>query len=102
MQCPLVYLFGVLFSGVTLDPFTAEFFQQANGQSNRDWNITALTNAIHLGLDCNNAHVQPNGKYHYHGTPTALLEALDTNRIIKPFTLLQNALAMPQSKRFYR
>ncbi|MGA1030225.1 MAG: YHYH protein [Flavobacteriaceae bacterium] len=73
------YQFGVLFSGVTLDPFTAEFFQQANGQSNRDWNITALTNAIHLGLDCNNAHVQPNGKYHYHGTPTALLEALDTN-----------------------
>ena len=24
-----------------------------------------------LGLDCNNAHVQPTGQYHYHGLPNA-------------------------------
>ena len=44
------YTFGVLFSGVTIDPFTAEFFIE-NGQQNRDWNITTLTNAVNLGLD---------------------------------------------------
>lgn len=72
------YTFGVLFSGVTIDPFTAEFFIQENGQQNRDWNITTLTNAVNLGLDCNNGHVQPTGKYHYHGTPSAYLQNLDT------------------------
>lgn len=72
------YTFGVLFSGVTIDPFTAEFFIQENGQQNRDWNITTLTNEVNLGLDCNNGHVQPTGKYHYHGTPSAYLQNLDT------------------------
>ena len=71
------YTFGVLYSGVSLDPYTAEFFITSNGQSNRDWNITALTQTFNLGLDCNNGHVQPTGKYHYHGTPSAMLTALD-------------------------
>lgn len=69
------YDFGVLFSGVAMDPFTAEFFTN-NGQKNRSWNETALTNAINLGTDCNNAHVQPTGQYHYHGKPNAFIEAL--------------------------
>ena len=30
-----------------------------------------------LGLDCNNAHVQPQGSYHYHGPPTLYLESLN-------------------------
>ena len=29
-----------------------------------------------LGLDDNNAHVQPNGAYHYHGLPTGILQRL--------------------------
>ena len=29
---------------------------------------------VNLGLDCNNAHVQPTGKYHYHGSPTLYLQ----------------------------
>ncbi len=62
-----------LFSGVTIDPFTAEFFITSNGNINREWNITTLTSTEDLGLDCNNAHVQPSGKYHYHGTPTGYL-----------------------------
>ena len=28
-----------------------------------------------LGLDTNNAHVQPNGMYHYHGIPSGLLKS---------------------------
>ena len=34
---------------------------------------------INLGLDCNNAHVQPSGKYHYHGPPTLYLESVSAN-----------------------
>ncbi len=64
------YEFGVLFSGVSIDPFTAEFFIGSGG-TNMEWNITTLTTTVNLGLDCNNAHVQPTGKYHYHGTPSA-------------------------------
>ena len=70
------YEIGILFSGVALNPYTAEFFQGSNGQTNTSWNITTLTSAANLGLDCNNAHVQPTGKYHYHGTPTAMLEEM--------------------------
>ena len=71
------YEFGVLFSGVTMDPYTAEFFQTASGGTNRSWNITTLTSSVNLGLDCNNAHVQPTGKYHYHGTPSAFISDLN-------------------------
>lgn len=76
--------FGILFSGVELDPFTGEFFVGAQGV-NRNWNLTTLTNSVNLGLDCNNAHVQPNGKYHYHGTPSAFLDQLnfDGTQMIK-------------------
>lgn len=70
---------GVLFSGVSIDPFTAEFFIGPTGAMNREWNITTLTSTVNLGLDCNNAHVQPTGKYHYHGTPSAYLEDLDVD-----------------------
>lgn len=70
---------GVLFSGVSIDPFTAEFFTSPTGAMNREWNITTLTSTANLGLDCNNAHVQPTGKYHYHGTPSAYLADLESD-----------------------
>lgn len=73
------YDIGVLFSGVSIDPFTAEYFRTSTGGFNRDWNITTLTSTVDLGLDCNNAHVQPTGKYHYHGTPSAYTEDLDSD-----------------------
>ena len=75
---------GILFSGVELDPFTGEFFMGKKG-ANREWNITTLTTTVDLGLDCNNAHVQPSGKYHYHGTPNAYLDELgvDGTEMIK-------------------
>ncbi|MEM6628372.1 MAG: YHYH protein [Bacteroidota bacterium] len=73
------YISGVLFSGVTTEPYTAEFFRTSTGGMNREWNITTLTSAVNLGLDCNNAHVQPTGKYHYHGTPSALIDELGVN-----------------------
>lgn len=71
------YKFGVLFSGVVVDPVAAEFFQNpSTGEENKDWNESALSSSIDLGTDCNNAHVQPDGTYHYHGTPSAFVSDL--------------------------
>ena len=46
------------------------------GDREADWNYEAMSGAVLLGLDENNAHVQPNGSYHYHGLPTGLLKNL--------------------------
>lgn len=62
--------FGVAVNGVPFDPFTAEFWQ-----GDRRWNYDAIAGFVDLGLDENNAHVQPGGKYHYHGWPKGLIRA---------------------------
>mgnify|MGYP001156266950 CR=1 FL=1 len=72
------YSFGVLLNGVELDPVAAEPFPHEGINSpnaNWEWNLEALN--VNLGLDCTNAHVQPTGKYHYHGTPTSYVEHLN-------------------------
>jgi hypothetical protein len=71
------YAFGILLNGIELDPVAAEPFPHEGIMSpdlNWEWNLEAYN--INLGLDCNNAHVQPTGKYHYHGSPTLFLENL--------------------------
>ena len=68
------YSFGILLNGVELDPIAAEPFpheKPISPSANWHWNLEALN--VNLGLDTNNAHVQPSGKYHYHGTPTGYL-----------------------------
>lgn len=71
------YSFGVLLNGIELDPVAAEPFPHQGIMSpnvNWEWNLEALN--VNLGLDCNNAHVQPSGKYHYHGLPSLYLQNL--------------------------
>lgn len=63
------HLFGVAINGVPFDPGTAEFW---NRDPMSGWNYDALSGRIDLGLDTSNAHVQPNGAYHYHGVPMEL------------------------------
>lgn len=63
-------LFGVARNGIPFDPGTAEFYQNEPASG---WNYEALSGRIDLGLDVQNAHVQPDGSYHYHGLPAALL-----------------------------
>jgi YHYH protein len=63
--------FGVAINGIPFDPGAAEWW---HGNRNSGWQYEAM--AIGLGMDRNNAHVQPNGSYHYHGIPTGLLEKL--------------------------
>ena len=65
------YVNGVLFSGVGVEVYTAERFTGFTGQTNTAWTRTGLQSMEDLGLDCNNAHVQPTGQYHYHGLPNA-------------------------------
>lgn len=66
-------LFAVALNGVPFDPGTAEFWKR---DPSSGWQYEAMVLGSRLGLDQNNAHVQPNGAYHYHGTPTGLLERL--------------------------
>ena len=62
---------GVAINGIPFEPGTAEFW---NGD--RDWNYEALSGKVNLGLDDSNAHVQPNGTYHYHGIPWGLVRSI--------------------------
>lgn len=66
--------FGVAVNGVVFDPGAAEWW---NGDRNSGWQYEPLMMApLFLGADSSHAHVQPNGAYHYHGIPTALVFAL--------------------------
>jgi YHYH protein len=66
--------FGVAVNGVVFDPGAAEWW---NGDRNSGWQYEPLMMApLYLGTDASHAHVQPNGAYHYHGIPTALVYAL--------------------------
>lgn len=69
--------FGIALNGVLFDPGTAEYW---HNDRQSGWHYDAKGNAFSLGLDANNAHVQPNGAYHYHGIPTALLARLSAGR----------------------
>ncbi len=69
------YVWGVALNGVKIEPSANEFFQGPGGP-NSDWTVEALSDEVYLGEDCNNAHIQPNGEYHYHGVPSGLIERL--------------------------
>jgi YHYH protein len=65
--------FGIAVNGVLFDPGTAEAWKN---DMESGWHYDAKGGAFSLGLDTNNGHVQPNGAYHYHGIPVALLARL--------------------------
>lgn len=62
---------GVALNGIPFEPGTAEFWENDRSLG---WNYEALSGQINLGLDYNNAHVQPTGMYHYHGIPTSFVD----------------------------
>jgi len=70
-----LWSFGVLLNGVELDPIAAEPWpHQGLMAANVSWEWNLEATNVKIGLDCNNAHVQPTGKYHYHGSPTLYLQ----------------------------
>lgn len=66
---------GVALNGVKFEPGTAETVSCSSGQTLR---VEALQDVYNLGLDFNNAHVQPTGEYHYHGVSDMLVDAYAT------------------------
>lgn len=67
---------GVALNGVKFEPGTAETVVCDSGETYR---IEAITDVYDLGLDFNNAHVQPTGEYHYHGVPDLLVDAYSSD-----------------------
>ena len=70
------YIAGVALNGVLFEPSTAECY---GGRRNLKclWREEAIVNQVSsLGLDQNNAHVQPTGLYHYHALPVGLIQQL--------------------------
>lgn len=63
------YKVGVAVNGVPFDVTTAEYWKR---DPSLGWNIEAI-GTLNLGLDDNQAHVQPTGAYHYHGVPYGLI-----------------------------
>lgn len=67
---------GVAVNGVKFEPATAETVTCESGETLR---VEALQDIYNLGLDFNNAHVQPTGEYHYHGISELLADAYATD-----------------------
>lgn len=74
---------GIALNGIVFDPGTAGTCPDsgtncANGPpSVGSWNIEALgQSSFKFGTDINNAHVQPQGTYHYHGIPEGFVTKL--------------------------
>ncbi|MDP3138506.1 MAG: YHYH protein, partial [Burkholderiaceae bacterium] len=63
------HILGYAKNSVKFDPSTAESYQNQGV-----WKIEALNQTyFRFGTDSSNAHVQPNGAYHYHGMPEGLI-----------------------------
>ena len=65
---------GVAINGVKFEPGTAETVTCDSGETYR---VEAVQDAYDLGLDFNNAHVQPDGEYHYHGVSELMVDVFD-------------------------
>lgn len=70
---------GVATNGVKIEPTPAEPFIFENpqtGEYNWDFVFEPLYNLGTVNLDCNQAHVQPDGTYHYHGVMFGYVDQL--------------------------
>lgn len=77
-------LAGVALNGVVFDPGTAENWKNDPRSGWRQEAISPTTIAgAKMGLDTSNAHVQPNGAYHYHALPVGLVERLCKDKGVK-------------------
>ena len=83
---------GIALNGIVLDPGTAGTCNDAGacqqgGQAVGNWSLEALgQTTFKWGTDTSNAHVQPNGLYHYHGIPEGLVTKLGNGN--KAMTLI--------------
>ena len=74
---------GYVLNGVPIDPGTAGTCDNTGAvcdlaQGRGYWTIEALgQSSFRFGTDSNNAHVQPQGTYHYHGIPEGFVTQLN-------------------------
>jgi len=68
---------GISIGGVLLDPVADEYY---NDDKSSGWTYNGVSDLVDLGMDFNEAHVQPSGAYHYHGLPTSLVEEQDSKK----------------------
>jgi hypothetical protein len=70
------YFFGITSTGMEMDPFPILWWK--NGKLGADpskWICEPLACKGFLGIDCNDAHPDGNGIYHYHGVPQPFKDA---------------------------
>lgn len=75
-QAKDVYETGVSLNGVKFEPGTDERVTCDSGEVHP---IEGLQTVADLGMDLNNAHVQPNGAYHYHGIASLMVEVFSSD-----------------------
>ena len=71
---------GLMLNGVKIDLLAAACFGVGDGKTgcgnmNQPWRFDPMFAANGFRVDSHNAHVQPNGSYHYHGMPNAMFDA---------------------------
>ena len=66
---------GIAINGIKFEPGTAEIVACETGENYR---VEAFQDVVDFGVDFNHAHVQPTGEYHYHGSPTSIIESEDS------------------------
>lgn len=86
---------GVALNGVKFEPETAEAVLCESGERYR---VEAKQDLIAMGLDENNAHVQPTGAYHYHGTPTSMISTFDRGEDLVHIGFAKDGFAIYYSK----
>ena len=80
------YYDGVMLNGVPIDLLSAGCYDPDSPQADADgntpigcpdtaqWLLEPLGTDGGFGVDIHNAHVQPDGSYHYHGNPNAMFD----------------------------
>ena len=86
---------GVALNGVKFEPETAERYECESGEV---YKVEAIQQLINLGLDYNNAHVQPTGAYHYHAKPVSILRIFDTGKDLIHVGFAKDGFPMYYSK----
>ncbi len=77
---------ALMLNGVVVDLKSAGCYSPSSPNANSDgniaagcgqsaqWNLVPLEYTSMFGVDIHNAHVQPDGSYHYHGNPNAMFD----------------------------
>ncbi|MCH9812337.1 MAG: YHYH protein [Epsilonproteobacteria bacterium] len=75
---------AIFLNGVLLSILSAGCYDVADGNIgcndiNEPFRYDPMSPLVNFGTDQHNAHVQPDGKYHYHGNPMALFDTQGTS-----------------------